>query len=127
VAKLPHRQAGFRLVALTGAGERDPLLGALPRSFAALFANAYSFDVPATGIELISGDCRPQAFRVGERAWGVQFHPEARRDQVLAWWSDGRDLPRPLDELTAEIDAGMGRWEVLGRLLCRAFLQVAAI
>ncbi len=67
----------------------------------------------------------PQAFRLGDSAWGVQFHPEVRRDQVLAWWA-GRDaLPKPLDQLTVEVDAGIGLWQELGRALCRAFLRAA--
>jgi GMP synthase (glutamine-hydrolysing) len=126
VRKLPKPQIGFRAVALTTAGEGDTVIGALPRSFPALFGNQYTFDVPAGAVELVCGDCRPQAYRLGERAWGVQFHPEVRRDQVLEWWRDGRDLPRPLPELTAEVDAGIGRWHSLGRALCLAFLRAAA-
>ena len=29
--------------------------------------------------------CPYQAFRVGDRAWGVQFHPEADADRVASW------------------------------------------
>ena len=71
---------------------------------------------------------RPQAFRIGERAWAVQFHPEARRGQVLGWLeADGEDnLPRPLDELERELEAGIDAWHRLGRALCTAFLEAAA-
>ena len=34
-----------------------------------------------------SASCAHQAFRVGERAWGLQFHPEAT-PEILAGWAD---------------------------------------
>jgi GMP synthase (glutamine-hydrolysing) len=126
VAPAPERLAGFLEVSLTEAGRVDPVLGVLPERFAALFANAYAFALPAGAVELVSLPTGPQAFRVGERAWGLQFHPEARLAQVLAWWDGSDDLPRPLQALGRELAAGMAEWELLGRALCRAFLEAAA-
>lgn len=37
-----------------------------------------------------SAQCPYQAFRVGELAWGVQFHPETLPDRILEW--NGDDL-----------------------------------
>lgn len=34
-----------------------------------------------------SAACQHQAFRVGERAWGLQFHPEAT-PEILAGWAE---------------------------------------
>jgi len=68
----------------------------------------------------------PQAFRLGDRAWGVQFHPEVRREQVLGWWSDRTWLPRPLDDLEHELDAKIAAIERDGRALCAAFLAAAS-
>jgi GMP synthase-like glutamine amidotransferase len=124
VTKLPEPQVGFLEVELTDAGRGDRVLGALPERFPALFGNGYRFDVPAGGVDLAEGNGRSQAYRLGERAWAVQFHPEARRDQVLDWWRDD-PLPRPLDELTAELDAGIEQWHELGRRLCSAFLRAS--
>jgi GMP synthase-like glutamine amidotransferase len=128
VAKLPERQAGFSDVRLTEAGARDPVLGVLPPRFEALVGNFYGFEVPPGGAELAVSDVQPQAFRVGERAWAVQFHPEARRGQVLEWFeTDGEDnLPRPLAELERELEAKIDGWHRLGRALCRAFLAAAS-
>ena len=67
----------------------------------------------------------PQAFRAGDTAWGVQFHPEVRHDQLLAWFRDDPTLDRPLSELEAELDEKLGAWQDLGRKLCRAFLAAA--
>ena len=67
----------------------------------------------------------PQAFRIGPRAWAVQFHPEVRRDQVLGWFREEPVLPRPLVELERELDEKLPAWQELGRRLARAFLRAA--
>jgi GMP synthase-like glutamine amidotransferase len=125
VARIERPQIGFQEVALTEAGVRDPVLGVLPARFAALNGNAYAFDVPSEGVELATGNGSSQAFRVGSRAWAVQFHPEVRREQVLAWWREEPTLPKPLDALEADLDEKLATWQELGRDLCRAFLGQA--
>jgi GMP synthase-like glutamine amidotransferase len=119
------RLAGFYETTLTAAGAADPVTGGLPRAFAALNANAYGFTLPPGTVELARGPV-VQAYRAGACAWGVQFHPEVRRDQVLGWFAeDGPGLPRPLPELVREVDAGLAEWQEHGRRLCRAFLAAA--
>ena len=66
-----------------------------------------------------------QAFRLGARAWAVQFHPEVRRDQVVEWFTDDEAITRPLDELLDELDEYLPAWQEQGRALCRAFLATA--
>jgi len=113
--------AGFYATELTDAGREDPVLGVLPRRFEAFNVNAYRFETPPGAVELATGPV-PQAFRLGERVWAVQFHPEVRRDQALDWLRDEPDLPKPLEELTADLDAKLPAWQEHGRALCRAFL-----
>ena len=125
VSRAPRWQAGFYEIELNEEGRKDPVLGVLPERFDALLAHAYEFEPPPHAIRLASNADQQQAFRVGPRAWGVQFHPEARKEQVLAWWSDGRRLPRPLPVLAEELDAKLPAWQELGRDICRAFLDAA--
>jgi GMP synthase-like glutamine amidotransferase len=40
---------------------------------------------PSATLLVSSTECRVQAFRVGDRAWGLQFHPEARPERVATW------------------------------------------
>lgn len=125
VAKLPGQQAGFREVWLTEEGRRDPVLGVLPPRFDGLFGNSYGFEVPKSAVLLADSAVQPQAFRIGERAWAVQFHPEARRDQALGWFAGSENLPRPLPELERELDEKIAGWNRLGRTLCLGFLEAA--
>jgi GMP synthase-like glutamine amidotransferase len=124
VQKAAAQLAGFYATELTAEGAADPVLGVLPQRFESFNANGYRFEVPAAAVELATGPV-PQAYRIGERAWAVQFHPEVHRDQVLAWFRDDPALPRPLDELAAELDEKLAAWHVHGRTLCRAFLSAA--
>lgn len=128
VRKLPAQQAGFAEVWLTEEGVRDPVLGVLPPRFEALVGNSYAFEIPGAGVELAASELQPQAFRIGERAWAAQFHPEARQGNVRRWFEEDErvgTLPRPLPELARELEAKIGGWHELGRALCLAFLAAA--
>jgi GMP synthase (glutamine-hydrolysing) len=50
-----------------------------------------------------------QAFRVGERAWGLQFHIETTPELVRDWAAD--DAPR-LAELGYDLPAAAARWDL---------------
>jgi GMP synthase (glutamine-hydrolysing) len=122
----PAPLAGFYPTELTDDGADDQVLGVLPRRFEAMNANAYTFAIPSHAVELARGPVN-QAFRAGARAWGVQFHPEVRLEQALAWFgSEKRVLAKPIDELERELRAGLPDWQAHGRRLCEAFLSAAA-
>jgi GMP synthase-like glutamine amidotransferase len=115
--------AGFYETELTAAGKDDPVLGVLPERFEAMNANGYRFALPEGGVELARGPVT-QAFRVGTHARGVQFHPEVRHEQAMAWFSaESRELPRPLGEIERELTEKLPAWHEHGRALCNAFLR----
>jgi GMP synthase-like glutamine amidotransferase len=116
--------AGFYETTLTDAGATDPVVGVLPRRFDAFNANAYTFEAPAGSTPLAEGPVL-QAFRLGDRAWALQFHPEIRREHVLTWFADD-STPRTPEEIAAQLDEKLDEWQELGRRLCRAFLAEAA-
>ncbi len=55
------------------------------------------FTVPRTGELLARGDTFPnQAFRIGRKAYGLQFHPEVTQNQMQTWMdSAGHMLAHP--------------------------------
>jgi GMP synthase (glutamine-hydrolysing) len=70
--------------------DADPLLGGLPERFAAQAVHWQSVRRLPAGAVLLAGSAHEahHAFRVGERAWGVQFHPEFS-DEALRAYLDG--------------------------------------
>ncbi len=65
----------------------DPLLGELPDTFHAIEHHVDAITaLPADAVWLAeSATCGIQAFRRGEHAWGVQFHPEVGAQRVAEW------------------------------------------
>jgi GMP synthase (glutamine-hydrolysing) len=105
----------------------DPVLGILPARFPAFQWHFYAFDVPSGAAELARSRVCPQAFRLGERAWAVQFHPEVTREIVARWAGEAPDeVPGGAEALLTETDERIDEWTRLGRGLCGAFLEAAA-
>lgn len=51
------------------------------------------FELPKGAVPLLRGEIFPnQAFRYGENAYGVQFHPEMTRDMMELWTTNGADM-----------------------------------
>lgn len=84
-------EIGYATIRLTAAGRDDPVLGALADDTPTFNAHR---DFIATGpdaIVLAEGERTPvHAFRVGTRAYAVQFHPEFDADQVQRYASAGQ-------------------------------------
>ena len=89
----------------------------------------YRFDLPAGAVPLARSPVCLQAFRLGERAWGLQFHCEVT-GEVLNYWIDavvGRGDPSDdvLEEMRRGIDRHIDDWNDVGRTISARFLQVA--
>lgn len=79
---------------------KDPLFGELRTPVMAARWNAdIVVGLPPSSTLLASADGDvPYAFRVGEYAWGVQFHPEATGDVVAGWADRTADTARAAGE-----------------------------
>lgn len=81
-------EVGLLRVRVDEQAAADPLFGAYSGGdFSAVQWHWLEADqLPAHATALASsGSCKNQVFRVGERAWGVQFHPEALGDTAAEW------------------------------------------
>ena len=126
VGPSPGREAGFVRVRLTSAARSDPLFGSLPSEFDVFSVHEYAFEVPADGVELARSSVCSQAFRFGELAWGIQFHPEIRIWQIEKWLRGDPAFP-DAEEILAELRARYDEWSDFGATLCRSFLAAAAL
>jgi GMP synthase-like glutamine amidotransferase len=110
-----------------GDGADDPVIGALPGRFRAFQWHYYTFELPSGAVQLAASAAARQAYRLGDRVWGIQFHAEVDRTMLDHWLREGEDeLPKPIEELRAETDRYLSGWNAQGRMLCDAFLDEAA-
>jgi GMP synthase-like glutamine amidotransferase len=89
VFKLPRRMVEWAPITVLDAAAGDPVMGALPGGAVALHWNEDGFEPPRGSIELLArAGAGAEAFRFGERAWGVQFHPEVHPEGLDGWYVD---------------------------------------
>jgi len=117
-------EIGWHPVEVTEEGEGDPLLGPLAPGFTAFQWHSYEF-VPPPGAAVLAGSpvCA-QAYRVGERAWGIQFHAEVTGPSAARWIDKRRDDED--EALREETERRIGEWNRLGRELCGRFIDQVA-
>lgn len=98
VAPLPTKEIGWYDVELTSDGRRDPMLSELGEGEPIFQWHGDGFALPEGAVRLAaSSACPEQAFRYGERVYGLQFHLEVDASMVDRWL----DLPAHRDEVRA--------------------------
>ena len=109
----PARRSGPALVGRRDAADTDPLFAACRCARRAAVAPDEITELPLNATLLAASTRYPlQAFRIGDRAWGLQFHIECDPRCSPTWAADARPLAElgidPVDVLAA-VDGGAGR------------------
>ncbi len=116
-----QREIGTVDIRLRPEAVEDPLMGGMPGSFPAQAIHSQGvLRLPADAVHLASGAFETnQAFRLGRRAWGVQFHPEfspgAMRAYLRALSPELRKEGLDPDDLEAEVRASPAAASLLRR------------
>lgn len=122
-------EIGWFEVEVTDEGAADPVIGPLAPGFMAFQWHSYEALPPEGAPILARSPICPQAYRIGERAWGIQFHAEVSAADVGRWIDDyqvDEDAVRigvDPDALSAETKEKIVEWNRLGRELCGRFLD----
>lgn len=66
-----------------------------------------------------SESCPYQALRVGERAWGVQFHPEVSPERIRGWEVDGFDPAEVYARAVADEPVSTPVWRAMAGRFAR--------
>lgn len=127
VYRAPVREIGFSALHPTEVAQEDPLVSVFADGDMVFHWHEDTFDLPQGAVLLGTGDeVKVQAFRIGERAWGLQFHLELDREELELWlrvagpegvaaWGSTPD------ELRAQADRFLHRQEERSRELFRRF------
>jgi GMP synthase (glutamine-hydrolysing) len=124
-------EIGWFEVEITEEGAADPVIGPLAPTFTAFEWHSYESPLPPGAVALARSPVCLQAYRVDERAWGIQFHAEVGALDLEAW-IDGYDtdpdavrLGIDPEQLHAETRPRVDAWNKLGRELCGRFIEAA--
>jgi GMP synthase-like glutamine amidotransferase len=124
-------EIGARLVARRDVADRDPLFVNVPFAPDVLQWHIDEVtELPAGAVLLAASTNYPhQAYRLGDAAWGLQFHIECDIEMVAAWASDNLDVLADLGqdpiELLEAYDAVLGDVEEVWRPFAHRFASLA--
>ncbi len=130
--KLAHPEIGWYEVRVTDQGASDPLMGPIGASFSALEWHSYEVPLPAGAIALADSASCLQAYRLGNSAWGLQFHAEVTAQDFQHWLDnysiDEDAVAEGIDPaaIAGETEARLSAWHAIGRGICERFLWIAA-
>lgn len=122
-------EIGWFGVSLTEAGAADPVLGPLAPEFEAFGWHSYEVPLPPGATPLAGSETCLQAFRLGRRAWGIQFHAEVSPADAEHWIrhydTDPDAVAAGIDPhaLWAETNPKLPAWNKLGQELAQRFLK----
>lgn len=127
------RQLGFNALHLPAEAASDPLLSVFEEGDMVFHWHEDTFELPEGAMVLGTGDAvRLQAFRIGDRAWGTQFHFEVDRQELDHWLlRAGDDVLRAWGSTADELKDGSSKYlptqERRAREVFRRFGQVCLV
>jgi GMP synthase (glutamine-hydrolysing) len=125
-----HREVGWGAITFTAGEADEPVLAGMNESEVVLHWHGDTFDLPAGATRLASTlPCQNQMFRVGTRAFGLQFHVEITAAEVETWVREDAEFvrlangPSGAARLLADTARYMQRHEVAGNRLIENVLR----
>jgi GMP synthase-like glutamine amidotransferase len=124
-------EIGWYEVELTPEADGDPVFAGLPPRFPTYQWHSYRASLPEGAVELARNDVCLQAYRVGELAWGIQFHAEVTQANAEVWISRYDTDPAAVEAgfdpeaARAELAERIGEWNRIGRTLAGGFVAQA--
>ena len=86
VYRNPQKEIGWYTIDLTPPGVADPLFASLPSPIPVFQWHSDAFDLPVGATPLASSQlCTHQAFRYGDRVYGLLFHLELTPAVIHSW------------------------------------------
>lgn len=130
VDRAPVAEVGIYEIDLEPAAADDPVFSVLPQGApVAQYHQDAMLVAPEGAVVLASTEgCPIQAWRLGEHAYAVQFHPEVDAEILGSWFGDD---PEPVEKCGTSVDAVMkvmsersGEMEQVWRPFAHAFADV---
>ena len=130
--RMPEPEIGWYDIEITEAGAADPVVGPLAPCTELFEWHHYAAPLPPGSVELARTPACVQAFRIeGKPAWGLQFHAEVTRENLMGWldgWENAEAVHTSLDPeaIRAASEQRIEEQNEIGRGLAERFLAEAA-
>ncbi len=126
VRKHTEKETGWCAVHLTADGVSDPLMNHFGQAETVFQMHGDTFDIPKSAVHLAKSKvCPSQAFRYGEKVYGLQFHLEVDEPMIHRWLKHPDDSagisPGPI---LAATDKYMGRAQELSHNFFSKFIDL---
>lgn len=119
-------ELGTLHVSLTKQAADDPLFKSLDNDFITFQWHHDSFDIPPQAVLLATSHaCSNQAFRLGSRAWGLQFHPEVNESIIRNWSAWDPEHAARADQLVREWRKVETEYRKISAKIVKSFIAVA--
>jgi GMP synthase (glutamine-hydrolysing) len=127
----PVREFGFTEVLPTAASLDDQILCVWRPGDRVFHWHEDTFDLPDGATLLMEGEhVTNQAFRYGDRAWGLQFHPEVTKDVIEGWLGVAGETEvtwgKSHEQIRQEIEQHLAKEERRAREMIRRFGRVVS-
>lgn len=132
VRKHTEKEVGWCDVHLTDKGSHDPLLKHFKKTEKIFQLHGDTFDIPLSAIHLAySSVCPGQAFRYGDKVYGLQFHLEADSPMIHRWMDNPRNqadlfqaVPKSMDEIRQDTEHYIAHAETLAKKTFSEFIHL---
>ncbi len=131
VTRMPKPECGFTRVHLTGPAQTEAMLGGIAWSSMQYQSHGDEVSTPPPGAVVLASNeaCKVQAFRVGLRTLGFQYHFEADRPMISAICDRERTMLGEAgaspDEIAAQASEHYDRFATLANRLCVNLVTLA--
>lgn len=130
VKKSPLREVGWFQVRLTSDGQSDPLFAGMERDAEVYQWHEDMWEMPQDGKLLATAEgCPHQAFKIGENAYGLQFHVEVTKENIADWcnayFQKGDPvLQQQAARMLAEYDRKQDTFNMIARRVYDNFIKI---
>ena len=120
VTRNADSEIGWHPLRLSDAGCSAPAFAGFPTEFTAFHWHGDTFALPPNCELLMSSEaCANQAYALGTRVIGIQFHLEVTAADARVWFEHGEPKPRRYVQPASEILANLDAFATNNRLMLR--------
>ncbi|HOP76956.1 MAG: type 1 glutamine amidotransferase [Thermogutta sp.] len=126
----PVREIGWYRVTLTEGCQSDPLFAGASSPATVFQWHGDTFHLPEGAVLLATGSqCRHQAFRYGNNAWGLQFHVEVTPMLIRSWMelatqnNELAEIGLSASQIEQETPHRFGEMQRLARIVLKRFAE----